>query len=322
MKGKIILKSVLCFILAFLLASETVAYANSAPTTTNNESEEALRLINEMVELQMKEDNLTKIQEIEDLLKNMGVQELTYQEAQDLLGEENMAGITDDIMTTASDYPLPPSTSEITFYGLYFNLSDGRRAYQLIATPKVNGTHSACQATDTLSLKHYMKNAAKSVLQTVADTLISTAISSVFGTIGDTSYFFYQLFGGAISANTASTQINAFEATMYTRTVHQFVYLMNSYQEPVYYGSANCVYYSVEMITRYYEGQNLRTLSDNVNGSIIPQEYYTFPEIAIIGNSPVNPAHCFVQVVKYEIDDESALVIYPKCYSYPIQATN
>lgn len=136
-----------------------------------------------------------------------------------------------------------------------------------------------------------LTDGAQSSIDIIADTLITTAISSVFGTVGDLACFFYELFDGAISANSASSQINGFEATMYTRTVHQFVYLMNSYGEPVYYGSANCVYYS-------------------------------FPEIAIIQNTSVQPAHCFVQKVQYKIDNESALVIYPVCYSYPIQAAD
>lgn len=326
-KKKTRVLSVILSIIMILSFSLTTVSAADFHTESESNATKALKLINELVQLDMKLEGIdreraitgrqnftlksqqtsihNRIEQINDQLIDMGVTTLDA---------------TANSSVVAADYPLPPSTDKIRFYSIADWTDDNERIYILIAAPIENSNHSANQKTELVNATNFLTSGAQTLVQIYASKLYAGWVENL---IPIAHWFPYELFPSFFPTPT-SGQVDLYEARLLTRTVTQFIYKKNSADQPVYYGSTSCVHVNSEEIVRKYNGSELNTETQNTFELITAENYYDFARI-IVNENPsgyaVQRKHSFVHRVDLAFDNEIELTIYPVQYTLPIQAS-
>jgi len=338
--------SILLVSIMFVASSiDTFASAVSIYDAALDGNPVVLDLLDELHILEFDEqENHGRILEIEQLMADLGVERLNFVEVVDFIGSENAINLAVEVLevdvrtaaqyvrvaemhnqeiNTLSNMPLPPSTPNIQFYAVTPFLGDGsgRRVHILIAAPRWTGNHSGIQGTQPNIgiLNHIQQNGARTVFNFAANKAIDGVASLIPG--ASAARNLYSLLS-SLTPNTAASQFNLLEATLLTRTVHQFIYMANAHNQPQYFGSANVVHYNLEIISRHIVGGNFRTEASNVTGTIRAPRYDDFANYAIIGNEVgTRQRHSFVTRIEKTADNvRGGLVINPVQFRLPAQA--
>lgn len=126
------------------------------------------------------------------------------------------------------------------------------------------------------------------------------------------SWLPYELFDELFDGSYTDQTIPEYEMFMQTRTVTMFVYMKNDADQPVYYGSTNCVHTNVEQIARVFLGGQLHSEIENQYALAYAEYYNTFPDYCIPADATgyaVTPMHSFVQEVTVRVDNGNVLSI-------------
>lgn len=288
----------------------------------------ALKLINELAQLEMEQEGIYRrqayisrmdIKSQERLLSiNNQIEDINNQ-----LTDLDVTLITPDTvrLSAASDYPLPPSNDKIRFYSITDYADNGEAIYILVAMPITNSTHSANQSTHWVNATNQLVSGAQTLIEIYASKLYSLYVETL---IPEAGWFPYELFSGIFPTPTTG-QIDMYEARLLTRTVTQFIYKKNSSGQPVYYGSTNCVHVNTEEICRAYVGSQLRSDIQNSYTLVTAENYYDFGKEIVNANLSgyaVQTKHSFVTEVNMAFAGNICLTIHPRQYTTPIQATN
>lgn len=277
----------------------------------NSEAIEAINTINDLTRISMEKEILEnqnasmrsiseydkQIDELKQKIEELGVKKLTK--------EDLLPFLAADISPLASHYPLPDDTEAVDFYQVFYEISSGEMACCLIAGTNVNVECGANQmavynGSNGNNMANLLSNGASTLIDIYASKLIDGIISQF--TVFD--WFPYELFTDLFDGTPSTGTIEEYEFTLLTRTVTMFVYLYNSYDEPVYYGSSNCVHVNTEQIARNFKGSRLVTDVQNTYELVTADHYLTFPDYCIPENHTgfgVTPIHSFINNITIRV---------------------
>lgn len=319
---------VICLLISSILGSISVNAESNM-----NSSEDALRLINEKVALEMQADKYDteeytqKINAINDSLNEIGVEKMTNEDLSLFL--ENTATpddaqvmldtISAELGETASVLsdgpPCPEGNDKIDFYWIRTYVED-TWVYSVIASPVANSKHSCNTVSQYADFKSKLGGSLKNLVQIYTDKVI--------GLIPVVQWMPYEVFTDLAFNGTGTGQLEDYEARLITRTVHQFIYLQNSADQWVYYGSANCVHINVEEIARKYVGSQLKTSAENHYYLDIAPDYYEWPEVCVGNNRTgynVTRKYSFINRVQVRVANNTVIATNVVTATLPIHVT-
>lgn len=135
----------------------------------------------------------------------------------------------------------------------------------------------------------------------------------------------YEVFTDLLFNSTQTSELDMYEVTLITRAVHQFIYAKNSYDEWVYYGSANCINVNVEEIARRYVGAVLKTSPRNNFYTVAADNYYDWARIChntYPTGMGVHTLYSFIYGVGVTSTNGTIISHHVNCCYYPHQALN
>lgn len=296
-------------------------------------SEEALRLINDKVALEMQahkyddDEYNEKINAINSELNEIGVKKMSNDDLTEFLENTATPGDAQVMLDTISAElgesatilsdgpPCPEGNDKIDFYWTRTYVED-TWIYSVIASPVANANHSCNTVSQYTDFKSKLGGSLKNLVQIYTDKVI--------GLIPVVQWVPYEVFTDLVFNGTGTGQLEDYEARLITRTVHQFIYLQNSADQWVYYGSANCVHINVEEIARKYVGSQLKTSAENHYYLDIAPDYYEWPEVCVGNNRTgynVTRKYSFINRVQVKVANNTAITANVVTATLPIHVT-
>lgn len=293
-----------------------------------------MKLINEKIALEMQQNNLSnkdyknKTNEITKKLENIGVEKMNDSDLSLFLSNTASEADADILLDTISrengsalnimsdEPPCPAGNSKIDFYWFRTFVED-IWVYSVIAAPVENSKHSCNTVSEYTNFKSKLGSSLKNLVQIYTDKAI--------GLIPVVQWMPYEVFTDLAFNGTGTGQLKDYEARLITRTVHQFIYLKNSANQWVYYGSANCVHINVEEIARKYVGSQLKTSAHNEYYLDLAPNYYEWPSVCVGNNRTgynVTRKHSFINKVQIRVANNVAITTNIVTATLPIHVTS
>lgn len=335
---KRLIPTLLAFLSLFVFLIPS-SYANSIDMNIFSSNKEILELINEKIRIEMQSSTINKsdfdkrIFEINNKLDDLGAEIISPNEVYKMMIEsatpkEKMAMVgfntnnntiisnNGTIITNGSaNPPMPPSNDKIVFTSSRTKVNDVW-VYSVIAAPIANTNHSCNTVSSYTNLKSKLFS---------LKSLVGIYVSKAIGKIKILGWLPYEYFTDLAFTSTNTSQLASYEAKLATRTVHQFIYLKNSADQWVYYGSANCVHINEEEIARRYVGSELKTQVKNTYKLQVADHYYDWPSYCTIDNLTgygVVKKYSFVKGVEVCVDGNTAIRTDVVNALYPIQVAS
>ncbi len=216
--------------------------------------------------------------------------------------------------------PCPDSTENMTYTWIREEIS-GVDVYSVIASPVHGADHPCNRVAYDDNLKPDLAGTINTIIKLMTEKTIDY-INEVTGVSTITQWLPIKEFAELGFVGAGSYQLKDYEALMVTRTVHQFIYLLNENGDYVYYGSANCVHVDIEEIMRKFTSGELKTQVRNTHRLILSNNYYNWPSYCVGDNltgTGVYRKYSFVKGVWVEVGANVVLSTSVICATLPVQ---
>lgn len=345
----------LSFVCAFSISTVVASDRSINQLHTEVKTNEALKLINELVSLSLQQELYenqiaferergllffaerqlgesraleaievieSRIVEIERLLDAAGVLTLDTNEDMESFFDVSAGNyLRVDAQSNQVPWPNPGSNANIQFYGIFDRASNGQQIWLLIASPRNNMPHSANQnVTRTGQSGSFLRDGARTLMEVYAER----AFGNIWDSIPVIRWLPWEIVPNLLPETTQG-QLPEFEATMTTRTVTQFVYFSDSFAQPVFYGSTNIVH--IGLSQRYLDTRGAVPVWRASSPIIVSESainYFDFGRLIVNQNLTgfnVRVQHSFVNTVTQRATGNIVLTIRPPGFTLPIQAT-